>query len=337
MKIWTLFDIFLIQTLFGLVVDHVIGDPQWFPHPARAIGRLISFLEEKVRSFFKNNLTVAGGILCFSVTIISAAAAFLIFLLFISLDYKILNFKLNTETEIVPYFSIISGSLLCGIWFSFKSLAFEADKIFILLNDNKLEEARKALAMIVGRDTDTLTADEITRATIETVAENSVDGGISPFFWSALGGPILLTFFKAASTLDSMVGYKNEKYIELGKISARLDDVLNYIPARLCFYVIPAASLLSNLKAYNSIKIGFRDKSKHPSPNAGIPESMFAGVLGVQLGGPSCYNGVVSEKKMLGDNDNCISVDDISKSINLLTAMKAVAALTLIILSTFFF
>lgn len=328
---WTLPEIFLAQTLIGLIYDHIIGDPYWFPHPARHIGKLITLLEKYLRQKFHDRLLFAGFILCAAVTFASAFITFIIFLAGLYLDKLIFKFDISSASTHTPWFTILSGGTICGIWFSFKSLSDEAEKIRILLCDGKLAEARKELSMIVGRDTENLTEEQISRATIESIAESSIDGGLSPLFFSVIGGPILVSFFKAASTLDSMVGYRNEKYILLGKASAKLDDILNYIPARLGFIIIPAAAAILKMDFLSAIKTGIQDGQKHPSPNSAISESIFAGALSIQLGGPSTYNGVLSDKSTLGEDKKDISAADIKHAQSLLFTMKLVTAIIIFV------
>jgi adenosylcobinamide-phosphate synthase len=227
----------------------------------------------------------------------------------------------------VPWFSLAGGGILCGIWFSWRSLGDAAIAVWRCLLKADLPAARREVSMIVGRDTASLDEAGLARATVETVAENSVDGGLAPVFFALLGGPVLLTLYKAASTLDSMVGYRNEAYQDLGMVSARLDDALNYIPARLALAVVPLAAVMAAQRPLESLRIGLRDHARHPSPNSGWGESLFAGALDVQLGGPATYGGVPSAKPLLGEPHRPMAAGRIPEAIRLLQAMAALSAL----------
>lgn len=201
---------------------------------------------------------------------------------------------------------------------SVKSLSKEAREVFKTLKENNLILARKKLSLIVGRDTERLDEKEIIRATIETVAENTVDGVTAPLFYLILGGPALGMAYKAVNTLDSMIGYQNEKYQEFGWPAAKLDDLANYLPVRLTGLIFPLASFLCGQKARESAKVMFRDGKKHPSPNAGISEAAMAGSLGVQLGGLNYYQGEPSFKPYLGNPQEELSLKHIKKAVKLM-------------------
>ncbi|HHT9120762.1 MAG TPA: adenosylcobinamide-phosphate synthase CbiB, partial [Candidatus Hypogeohydataceae bacterium YC41] len=181
----------------------------------------------------------------------------------------------------------------------------------------ELDTARRHLSGIVGRDTHKLEEGQIIRATVETVAENTVDGILAPLFYAFLGGPALAMAYKAVNTLDSMIGYKNDRYLHFGWASARLDDLANYVPARFASRLIPLASLLVGLRYKECYFFTIRDGRKHPSPNSGIPEAAFAGALGVQLGGPSTYGGILSEKPLLGEPVEPMTTQKISEAVKL--------------------
>ncbi len=317
-----------LQALVGMVVDFIIGDPGRFPHPARGVGWLIGRLEVWLRRRCRH-LPAAGVVLCVGTTLSVAGLALMIMLILALIDAGHIAVGLSWfggGWSSVPWFSILGGGFLCGIWFSWRSLGDEALIIFRLLEANRLEEARRALAMIVGRDTRHLEEREIARAAVETVAENTVDGGVAPVFYALLGGPVLVTFFKAASTLDSMVGYHNARYCDLGKVSARLDDALNYIPARLSVLLIPLAAIFAGLHPLAAFRIGLRDHARHPSPNAAWGESCFAGALGVQLGGSVTYGGIPSAKPVLGDPVRILVRGDILRARRLLFCTAGIMA-----------
>lgn len=331
MLVSSMFLLFALQALLGLVVDFLVGDPRWLPHPARGIGWLIVKLEALLRLRFRN-LKLAGAILAAVATLLPTGLVLAGMALLMALD----AWRLPADArcffdgwDALPWFSLIAGGALCGIWFSWRSLGEEAANIYRLLAADRLEEARRALSLIVGRDTAGLEEREIIRAVVETVGENSVDGGLAPVLYAVLGGPALATFFKAASTLDSMVGYRNAKYRELGLVSARLDDALNYIPARLSLLLIPLAALPAGLRPLAAFRIALRDHARHPSPNSAWGESGFAGALGVQLGGVASYGGVPSAKPLLGDPLRPLARRDILRARRLLFCLAGIVGLIL--------
>jgi adenosylcobinamide-phosphate synthase len=330
------------QVLIGLAIDAAIGDPEWLPHPIRLIGYSISKLENTLRKKFgsnERNLYFAGILLA---TLITGGFALLgLFIMFLLAQLDIMfvapiNKWFREGAASIPFFSVIIGGIICGFFFSWRSLGEEAEKIEKSLAQNKFSEARKALSMIVGRDTADLSEHEIIRATVETVAENSVDGGISPVFFAMLGGVPALIFFKAASTLDSMVGYKNETFRKIGWASAKLDDLLNFLPARLAAILIPLAALLTLQNPVRSFYIALRDHSRHPSPNSGWGESLFAGALGIQLGGPATYQGVASKKPLIGDPLKELKQSHIKQALQLLYTTEMIVLIINVIIATKF-
>ncbi|HHT9159715.1 MAG TPA: cobalamin biosynthesis protein [Candidatus Brocadiaceae bacterium] len=292
---------FLIQITVAYVVDIIIGDPQWQYHPVRLIGRLIESVESGVRK-----LPISERLNGIILTLIIVAGTVLATYVLVLVSRNICFLCELMMGVLIIYFSI-----------SIKSLAFEAKKVMTSLKENDLIKARKFLAKIVGRDTVHLNEEQIMRACVETVAEGSVDGVLSPLFYSFIGGPIGAIAYKAVNTLDSMVGYKNEKYIRFGWASARLDDVANYIPARISCLLIPMASFLCGCSFKRSLKIALRDGRRHESPNSGIPEAAIAGALGVQLGGPSTYQGEFVEKPFIGDNQNQLTLKSVDTAVKI--------------------
>jgi adenosylcobinamide-phosphate synthase len=263
-----------LELLIGVALDLAIGDPQWLPHPVRAVGWLAKVSEQLWR---KTNLppTVAGALFWLTVTGISVSAVWLT----------------------LPWANIywIYALLAC------RDLDVEATRVVRALQNGNEPEARNKLAWIVGRDTATLDEPEILRATVETVAENLSDGVIAPLFYLALAGPAGMAAYKVINTLDSMVGYRNERYREFGTFSARMDDIANFIPARLTALLIWITALLPGFNAARALRITLRDGYTQPSPNSGYPEAAVAGALGIQLGGINFYKGVPSRKPALGD------------------------------------
>ena len=287
--------------LAGLLLDLLLGDPEWLYHPVRLIGKLISGLEKRFRARGGNLRRSAVALTAVTVGTTMAAAALILGLL--SLGGRI------------PLF--IGMTLMNWMGIALKCMAKEARGVEKALNDS-LPAARKQVARIVGRDTQNLNGEEIVKATVETVAENTTDGVISPLFWGLLGGPVLLWGFKAASTLDSMVGYMDEKYRDIGWSSARLDDLLNYIPARLTALLMVCAAYLTGMDGKNAFRIVCRDHANHKSPNCAWSEAAAAGALHIQLGGTHEYFGKPVEKPTIGDADRPAEPQDIRRANRLL-------------------
>jgi adenosylcobinamide-phosphate synthase len=272
------------QILIAVALDLIIGDPRWFPHPVKLMGKLAMTLEPRCRAIIQGP-RVAGVVTACTVivtTVVCAAGLVISF-----------RFIHPVAGDLMSIFLIYSG-------IAARDMVDHSSKVYEALKEGALQEARSCVAMICGRDTDQLDDAGIVRATIESVAENAADGAISPLFYAVIGGPIAIMAYKAVNTLDSTFGYKNPKYLEFGWFSARLDDLANFIPARLTGILIPVAALILNLDAVQSYKIFARDRLRHPSPNAGQAEAAMAGALGIQLGGLSYYGGEPSNKPTLG-------------------------------------
>lgn len=287
----------LISIYLGYILDLIIGDPYSFPHPVKYIGKLIKTLESFIRRVFKTEglLKFGGFILC----IATVAIAYIVTYLFVNI------FKFNYILYILVNGFVIYTTLAT------KCLKDEAIKVYNVLKTDDLEKSRIQLSYIVGRDTTELNEKEIIRATVETVAENAVDGIISPMFYAFVGGAPLAMAYKAINTLDSTVGYKNDKYLNLGFASAKLDDIVNYVPARLSVLFMPIASMILGYNAKNSFKIGIRDRKNHKSPNCALSEGAVAGALGIQLGGTNVYFGKEVYKPTIGDKMTNINVENI--------------------------
>ncbi|MEW5693519.1 MAG: adenosylcobinamide-phosphate synthase CbiB [Candidatus Hydrogenedentota bacterium] len=285
----------------GYILDLIFGDPQWLPHPVRGIGWMIKKLEPVLRKTIKNE-RVSGILFAFLVIGIVWAISFII----IKLCYFI-NIYLGTLISILLIYTSLS----------IKDLKVESIRVYDALIKGDIVLARKNLSLIVGRDTENLNEKEIIRATVETIAENIVDAIISPLFYVFIGGPCLAIMYKAINTLDSMVGYKNEVYRDFGFASAKIDDISNFIPARLSALFLPLAVLIAGGNSKNSFRIGWRDGKKNPSPNSGIPEAALSGALGVQLGGINFYNSIPIEKPFIGDDINPLKVTHIKESIKI--------------------
>ena len=285
----------------GYLLDLLLGDPEWLYHPVRLIGKLISALEKRLRAR-GGNLRKSAVILT-AVTVLTTMAAAALILWLLSLLGR------------VPLF--IGMALMDWMGIAVTCMAKEARGVRKAL-EKGLPEARKQVARIVGRDTGNLNEEEIVKATVETVAENTTDGVISPLFWALLGGPVLLWGFKAASTLDSMVGYMDEKYRDIGWSSARLDDIMNYLPARLTAFLMVCAAFLTGMDGKNAFRIVRRDHANHKSPNCAWSEAAAAGAMHIQLGGTHEYFGKPVEKPTIGDADRPADRTDILRANRLL-------------------
>lgn len=269
----------------AVLLDLAVGDPQWLPHPVVAIGRLIHFLDQKLRQI-RLNERVAGILLLVLVVGCSAGCTWLL---------------LKVLSSTFPLIGWLAAVLISATCLASRSLHTESARVASALLANDLPTARHFLSYIVGRDTEHLDEPEIWRAVVETVAENTSDGIIAPLFWLTVGGPIAAIGYKAVSTLDSMVGYKTARYLQFGWASARMDDVLNYIPARLSALLLIISAPCAGCSMYDAARITMRDRLNHPSPNSGHPEAAAAGALGVRLGGEARYQGVLSLKEHIGD------------------------------------
>ena len=275
--------------LTAFFIDMLIGDPRSKFHPVVLMGNLISLLERflyKV-SDSNNRKLLKGGIL----TAIVISVTYIVGLAIV---------HLSGYVDVKPIRILVEAFAL-SFMISPRSLAEAGQELYSLLVSGDIEEARRKVGWIVGRDTDKLDEPEIVRATVETVAENTVDGIISPFFWYMLGGLPMAIAYRAANTMDSMLGYKNDKYLYFGRVSARLDDVVNYIPARLTALLFIASAIILRLDYKNAIAMMKRDANKHPSPNGGYAEATVAGALNIRLGGYNSYFGKISFREYMGD------------------------------------
>lgn len=271
--------------LLALLLDLIVGDPRWLPHPVVAIGHLIQRLERLLRRHWLNQ-RLAGVFLLLLVVICSAGITWIL---------------LKLLAALLPLAGWIAAVAVSATCLAARSLHKESALVASALSAGDLPLARRYLSYIVGRDTDGLEEPEIWRAVVETVAENTSDGIIAPLFWLTVGGPVGAMSFKAVSTLDSMVGYRNQRYLLMGWASARMDDLLNFLPARISALLLVIAAPLAGCSASGAARITLRDRLKHPSPNSGHPEAAAAGALGVRLGGAADYGGVSSWKEYIGD------------------------------------
>ncbi|MEN2994743.1 MAG: adenosylcobinamide-phosphate synthase CbiB [Thermodesulfovibrio sp.] len=288
-------NIFFVEDLIivgAFLVDLLVGDPKKY-HPIRVIGKLIEKTEEFLRNRDLNNRF--GGFLLFLFVTVSVFLLSILFVYFLNIFGSI--------SWVTFLFSCIALVTVGSLFIALKGLIEEAKKVDKLLNESNLTQARVSLKSLVGRDTENLSPEKIRVAVIESLAENLSDGVIAPLFYFFIGGFPFLVLYKTVNTLDSMVGYKNERYIKFGWFSAKMDDIFNYIPARITGFLIVLSSLILFGFSYakRSFKIMLRDGKNHSSPNSGIPEAAISGAVGVRLGGPNYYEGVLVEKPYIGD------------------------------------
>ena len=303
----------LYAILAGFIMDLLIGDPHWIYHPVRLIGKLITFLEDMLRKTFpktKDGERKSGFVL---VVLVCGISVYTVWGL-MKLAYY-LNFWCGFLLEVI----------MCYQLFAVRSLKDESMKVYKELAKQDLEASRKAVSMIVGRDTENLTIEGVTKATVETIAENTSDGTLAPMFYMFIGGPVLGWFYKAVNTMDSMVGYKNEKYLNFGRYAAKFDDVMNFIPARLCGWLMILASMFLKMDWKNAKKIFVRDRFNHASPNSAQTEAVMAGALRIQLAGDAWYFGKRYEKPIIGDALRPVEIEDIPRANRLLYATAIVS------------
>jgi len=288
------------ELLFAAGVDTVMGDPRWLPHPVRVMGRGIAWCDEHARMICRGprGLRVAGICLALGLPLCV---------------YGVGLATLEAADSLSGWLGTAVSILLASTTLAGRDLWDHAQAVRTQFQQGNLHGARLAVAMIVGRDVEQLSESDVARATIETVAESTSDGVIAPLFYLVVGGAPLALAYKAINTLDSMVGHQNARYIDFGWASAKLDDVVNWVPARLtALFLILAAGLLTGKtdRMRQGWRVLVRDGGKHPSPNSGRPEAAMAGVLGVQLGGRNDYDGVPHERPLMGEGLRCVAVED---------------------------
>lgn len=302
----------------AVILDLILGDPRWLPHPVVGIGRLISFLEPKLRRIFPHKRAGGIALLILTVGLAFSAAAIL----------------LQLAAAMHPHLATVFAIYLSWTCLAARSLHLESLLVAKALEKGDVTGARSWLSRIVGRDTATLGEPAIIRGAVETVAENTADGIIAPLFYLMLGGPGLAFAYKAINTLDSMVGYKNETYLDFGWASARFDDVANYLPARLTGLLMVAVAPLVRLSGRNAWRIMCRDGRNHSSPNSGIPEAAAAGALGIQLGGLNYYFGTPVAKPTIGEAARPLSLNAYYSAVRLMYGAELLlVAVFLIIIS----
>lgn len=294
----------LIAFVSGFILDLLFGDPHFMPHPVKVMGRLIGFLTKKLNN--GSGRKAKGFLMMLFLIVFSGGMSFLI--LFFAYDLN-------------QYFGIIVEAVMTYQCLAIKQLRRESMLVYRELKKNDLTNGRKAVSMIVGRDTESLSAEGVTKAAVETVAENTSDGIIAPMLFLAIGGPVLGMIYKAVNTMDSMVGYRNEEFGEFGFFPAKTDDVLNYLPARIsAVFMISACSTGRDFDAKNAYRIWKRDRRKHASPNSAQTEAVAAGALHVQLAGDASYFGEIHHKEFIGDPDRSPETEDIKRMNDLMYA-----------------
>ena len=318
----------------GFVLDLLIGDPHFIPHPVRLIGSLISFCDKRLNcdagyniSEKKLNLTKykRGMLLAFTVIFATFAMSVIIIVAAYSINL---------------YAGIIAEAVMTWQILATKCLRVEGMRVYDALRTDGIDAGRRAVSMIVGRDTSVLDAAGVTRAAVETIAENTSDGVIAPMLYTAIGGPVLGFVYKAVNTMDSMLGYKNDKYMYFGRFAAKLDDVVNFIPARISAYLMIAAAFIGGRQfdGKNAYRIFKRDRFNHASPNSAQTESVCAGALRVQLAGDAVYFGKLVKKKYIGDGLREIEYEDIKRANRLmyitafLCELLSVAVMSLVLI-----
>lgn len=320
--------------IVGFVLDLLIGDPHFIPHPVRLIGSLISFCDKRLNCDAGYNISEKklnlikykrGMLLVFTVIFATFAMSVIIIVAAYSINL---------------YAGVIAEAVMTWQILATKCLRVESMRVYDALRTDGVDAGRRAVSMIVGRDTSVLDAAGVTRAAVETIAENTSDGVIAPMLYTAIGGPVLGFVYKAVNTMDSMLGYKNDKYMYFGRFAARLDDVVNFIPARISAYLMIAAAFIGGRQfdGKNAYSIFKRDRFNHASPNSAQTESVCAGALRVQLAGDAVYFGKLVKKKYIGDGLREIEYEDIKRANRLmyitafLCELLSVAVMSLVLI-----
>ena len=324
----------ILAFIAGFVLDLLIGDPHFIPHPVRLIGSLISFCDKRLNCDAGYNISEKklnlikykrGMLLAFTVIFATFAMSVIIIVAAYSINL---------------YAGVIAEAVMTWQILATKCLRVESMRVYDALRTDGVDAGRRAVSMIVGRDTSVLDAAGVTRAAVETIAENTSDGVIAPMLYTAIGGPVLGFVYKAVNTMDSMLGYKNDKYMYFGRFAARLDDVVNFIPARISAHLMIAAAFIGGRQfdGKNAYRIFKRDRFNHASPNSAQTESVCAGALRVQLAGDAVYFGKIVKKKYIGDGLREIEYKDIKRANRLmyitafLCELLSVAVMSLVLI-----
>jgi adenosylcobinamide-phosphate synthase len=305
-----------LQIVLAVLLDWLAGDPGNMYHPVRLVGKAANWLESHSRKAISSD-RLAGIVTATSMVVTVFVVTSLI---------------TGLASGISTTLGVIVATIVIYTGIATRDLYEHAMNVYNALCSNDIKEARLRVGMICGRDTHNMDRESIIKATVESVAENLVDGVTCPLFYAFIGGPSAIMVYKAISTLDSMFGYKNDRYINFGWASAKLDDIAAFVPSRLTAIVIPLASWVLGMNARKSLLIFLRDRSKHPSPNAGQSESAFAGALGIQLGGPSAYDGVIHEKEFLGDAIESLQPQHIPRALKLMVTSMIIFCFMMLLL-----
>ena len=298
----------ILPLLIGWLLDLLLGDPSWLPHPVVGFGKMIAFGEKRLNKGSHRKLKGA-----------------MMSILLIAIVFAATSFIISSLSFLIPHFSFLISALLFFYCLAGTTLIREVREVFLAV-DRSLDEGRKQVARIVGRDTSELSAQEVRTAALETMAENLSDGVIAPLFWLAIGGVPAMVAYKMVNTLDSMIGYRTERYKDFGCWAARIDDVANYIPARI-------TALLMVIAVSKPQLIGFvwRNGRNHASPNSGYPEAALAGILNCRFGGPHYYFGEVFDKPYIGENARELTTADMQKAVCINRTAEVLAIILLFI------
>lgn len=320
----------------GFVLDLLIGDPHFIPHPVRLIGSFISFLDKRLNcdAGYNNNISEK------EINLIKYKRGMILAFIVIFATFAMSVIIIVAAYSINLYAGVIAEAVMTWQILATKCLRVESMRVYDALRTDGVDAGRRAVSMIVGRDTSVLDAAGVTRAAVETIAENTSDGVIAPMLYTAIGGPVLGFVYKAVNTMDSMLGYKNDKYMYFGRFAARLDDVVNFIPARISAYLMIAAAFIGGRQfdGKNAYRIFKRDRFNHASPNSAQTESVCAGALRVQLAGDAVYFGKLVKKKYIGDGLHEIEYEDIKRANRLmyitafLCELLSVAVMSLVLI-----
>ena len=313
--------VLLTAIILGFILDFIFGDPRWLPHPICFIGKLISITEKAVRRFCgeKPEGLLMGG--------------FVLVVIVLTVTFAVPYFILTLAGMYSPVLAFAVETFMFYQIFAMRSLKEASLQVYDALKSGDLQEARKKLSWIVGRDTAELTDEEVAKAAVETVAENASDGVIAPMLYMAIGGVPLMFLYKGINTMDSMLGYKNDKYLYFGRIAAKLDDVANYIPARISGWLMVAGTVFTGMDTKNAAKIYKRDRRNHASPNSAQTEAAMAGALDVQLAGNAYYFGKLYEKPTIGDPIRPVEPEDIKRANRLMYAASILGVVVFGLLS----
>lgn len=333
----------IIAFIAGFVLDLLIGDPHFIPHPVRLIGSLISFLDKRLNSdagYNRSKKEAVIGVNTEKLNLIKYKRGVLLAFTVIFATFAVSVIILVAAYSINLYAGVIAEAVMTWQILATKCLRVESMRVYDALRTDGVEAGRRAVSMIVGRDTSVLDEAGVTRAAVETIAENTSDGVIAPMLYTAIGGPVLGFVYKAVNTMDSMLGYKNDKYMYFGRFAARLDDVVNFIPARISAYLMIIAAFIGGRQfdGRNAYRIFKRDRFNHASPNSAQTESVCAGALRVQLAGDAVYFGKLVKKKYIGDGLREIEYEDIKRANRLmyitafLCELLSVAVMSLVLM-----